>query len=312
MTALEPATSADETPAFINAGDDVVFAMLTRPTAPSNGIGVVLVPAGGLGGSALQNRLWVRLARDLAARGFHVVRHDFRGVGDSSGTVTRFLVDEPFVTETESAAGWLAREGIDRVMLVGTCYGARSALAAAARMSGVEALALVSCPVTDNEKGENFGTQLATQQSLGSNIAKAARLRVLRKMLDAERRRHYIRFARVGIRAALRRVGRRLGLRTLPPDDIVSPIFVREFETVLANDVKVFFVFGRDEADYKSFQVAADRLPMLGDDPSRQTTVMVFDDETYVFNTIKGQQAAVSGVRDWLTTVATEKASQRV
>jgi pimeloyl-ACP methyl ester carboxylesterase len=311
IDASAPATSADETPAFIRAGDDTVFAMLTRPTTAPNGFGVVLVPGGGLGGSAMQNRLWVALARDLAADGFHVVRHDYRGVGDSSGTVLRFLVGEPFIAETAGAADWLAREGVDRLILVGACYGSRAALAAAARLPNVEALAMVSCPVSDNERGENAGMTVVTQGSLGRNIKKAAQVRVVRHLFDAERRRHYRHFARVGLRAAFRRMGRRLGLRTLPPNDIVSPALVRELETLVTRGTKLFFLFGRQESDYRSFEVAADRLPIPRHDPTGQTKILVLDDESYLFNTIKAQQATVSALAPWLKSFATSSSTNR-
>lgn len=72
------------------------------------------------------NRLYVRMARTLAAMGFVVLRFDFSGVGDSQVREDTLPFRESAVSETQEAMDYLkATRGIDRFVLTGICSGAR-------------------------------------------------------------------------------------------------------------------------------------------------------------------------------------------
>jgi pimeloyl-ACP methyl ester carboxylesterase len=74
---------------------------------------------------------WMPFARHLAQQGFRVLAFDFRGFGASrapAGTAGRSLD-----LDVAAGVGYLRRQGVERVVLVGASMGATSALMVAAR-----------------------------------------------------------------------------------------------------------------------------------------------------------------------------------
>jgi pimeloyl-ACP methyl ester carboxylesterase len=89
-----------------------------------------------------------QLAIRLARAGFHVLRFDYRGCGDSSGEAEPCDL-ETWVEDMQTAANELKdRTGVGRVALVGLRLGGTLALLAGARRRDVEALVLWE-PVLD-------------------------------------------------------------------------------------------------------------------------------------------------------------------
>ena len=132
---------------FLPLGDERLFAFLHRPEGACRGGAVLCAP---LGEEKLwSHRVFVGFARELAAKGYAVLRFDYRGEGDS---------DRPFersdcttrVADTRAAIDELKRQvpGLDRVTLVGLRLGATIAAVAAAGRDDVERLVLWD-PVID-------------------------------------------------------------------------------------------------------------------------------------------------------------------
>ena len=91
------------------------------------------------------NRLYVTMARRLAALGFTSVRFDFSGIGDSPPRRDHLPFDEGAVRDTREVIDWLAEHrGIDRVVLAGVCSGASVALWTASCDARVVGVALVN------------------------------------------------------------------------------------------------------------------------------------------------------------------------
>lgn len=136
-----------ETAYFLPLGDERLFAFLHRPDGPCRGGAVLCAP---LAEEKLwSHRVFVSFARDLAARGFAVLRFDYRGEGDS---------DRPFeqsdlqtrLEDTAAAIDELKRQvpELRQVTLVGLRLGATIAAAVAAQRDDVDRLVLWD-PVTD-------------------------------------------------------------------------------------------------------------------------------------------------------------------
>jgi len=132
---------------FLPLGEERLFAFLHRPEGACRGAAVLCAP---LAEEKLwSHRVFVSFARELAARGFAVLRFDYRGEGDS---------DRPFersdcstrIADTRAAIDELKRQfpGQDRVTLVGLRFGATIAAAAAAGRDDVDRLVLWD-PVVD-------------------------------------------------------------------------------------------------------------------------------------------------------------------
>lgn len=70
-------------------------------------------------------RLHVRLARALSAAGFHTLRFDYSGIGDSDQRKDSLPFEESAVVETREAMDYLSKaKGATRFILIGLCSGA--------------------------------------------------------------------------------------------------------------------------------------------------------------------------------------------
>ena len=99
-------------------------------TDPTEGAGAENAPAVILLNSGLvhrvgPNRLYVKMARDLASAGFSVLRFDLSGIGDSNVRSDNLPFQEGAVKDTQEAMNFMASvRGIDRFILMGICSGA--------------------------------------------------------------------------------------------------------------------------------------------------------------------------------------------
>lgn len=132
---------------FLPLGDERLFAFLHLPERTCRGGAVLCAP---LGEEKLwSHRVFVGFARELAAKGFAVLRFDYRGEGDS---------DRPFeqsdcstrIADTRAAIDELKRRvpGLERVTLAGLRFGALMAAAAASGRDDIDRLVLWD-PVVD-------------------------------------------------------------------------------------------------------------------------------------------------------------------
>lgn len=93
------------------------------------------------------NRLWVRIARNLASRGFTTLRFDLSGIGDSIPAGERLATAERWVSEVRGALDVLAEtRAAERFILIGNCSGAGLGLATALTDERVVAAALINPP----------------------------------------------------------------------------------------------------------------------------------------------------------------------
>ena len=90
------------------------------------------------------NRLHVKIARDLARKGFVVMRFDFSGIGDSQAREDSLPFQKSAVSETQEAMSYLvATRGVERFVVIGICSGAAISLNTAfcdSRVAGVIAV----------------------------------------------------------------------------------------------------------------------------------------------------------------------------
>lgn len=300
MTAV--ATAADETPVWLPAGDQDLFAILTRPTAPANGVAVVLSSSGHWVTTVGTNRTYVRLARSLAAEGFHVVRFDYVGVGESSGPAREYRLDDPFVGDTDVVLDWLRSQGLHRFVLLGNCYGARVAIAAAqaAGPDEVAGVALFPPAVRDFGHGERAAS-LPLRELAARSLRRGGIRGVLAKARTPGARRRWA--------AALRKkaasvTGRRKGDAGKGDGGAVqwvSPHFLRPLEDLVDRKVPVLLVFGRDEDFYLDFERGrSGRLGKVLDRAGDLVTVHLVEGNTHGLGTVEIQEDVVETLRAWV------------
>lgn len=115
--------------------------------------GVVLLTAG-LDHHVGPNRIYVKLARRLAAMGCVALRFGFSGTGDSGPRRDKLPVSESVLDETQQAMDYLERlMGIKRFILIGFCSGVVTAFRVAVSDSRVRGAVLLN-PQPANDRNE--------------------------------------------------------------------------------------------------------------------------------------------------------------
>lgn len=148
---------------FPNRQGLVLHGMLHEPDA-ARGVCVLLLSPG-IKGRIGPHRLYLQLAAPLVAAGFHVLRFDYYGLGDSSGELgERAMADMynsiqggRYVDDTIAAMDWMgAHHGITKFVGSGLCGGSISALLTARADRRIEALLGIGLPSTLEGGAENF------------------------------------------------------------------------------------------------------------------------------------------------------------
>jgi pimeloyl-ACP methyl ester carboxylesterase len=136
----------DEYPVFVPAGGERLAAVICAPAGELADLGVVLL-TGGNYTRTHRNRMWVRAARELAERGVPSIRFDYHGVGDSTGRVVLEL-ETPLDADANGVADLLrSATGVSRLAFVSTCFGGRTAMAAAAQREDVVSTTVFPLPI---------------------------------------------------------------------------------------------------------------------------------------------------------------------
>jgi pimeloyl-ACP methyl ester carboxylesterase len=134
-------------PFWIDANGLAIFAWHHPPSSDARDAAVVLCKPFGYEG-ACSHRAYRHLAIRLAEAGFHVLRLDYHGTGDSSGGDADDDRLPAWLDSVRAAMGWLrARLGVSKAVLFGARFGALLALELAAH-DDVDALVLLAPPAS--------------------------------------------------------------------------------------------------------------------------------------------------------------------
>jgi alpha/beta superfamily hydrolase len=300
MRASAPATSRQETPLFFAAGEDVLFGILTSPTADARGVAVVVAAGGGTPLSTSVNGLSVRLCRGISRYGFHAFRFDYHGVGESTGTLDRFHLGEPYVRDLAAAVECLRDQGIRRYVLLGSCFGARTALATAPSTEGLEGVILISPPTRDFEMGERISTRMAAELGIGEYVRRAMTRRALAGLLQRDRRRAYTRLAKEKLRHAAGSRNGDSGDRQARYE--VSPGFLEPLRALVERGVPVSIFYGDAEDFFADFERArSGALGRILEAAGETIAVTTIPGEIHGFEQVEAQEKVLDSVMDRLT-----------
>ena len=172
---------------FPNRAGMLLRGILHEPD-PSVARGVcVLLLSPGIKGRVGPHRLYLKIAARLVPLGFHVLRFDYYGLGDSEGEITERALADMYVTiqcgryidDTVAAMDWVQQSlRINRFVGSGLCGGSLSALLTAERDSRIECLLGIGIPAILDGGPANW------QRSLTRGQLNRLRNGYLRKVLD--------------------------------------------------------------------------------------------------------------------------------
>lgn len=296
---MEPALTTREEPIFFPAGDETLFGVLAMPQSRSFAKAVVVLGGGNTPSpSTGRNGVFVKLCRHLADLGYPTLRFDYHGSGESTGTAEDFRLDRPFVKDVQSAVECLGLYEIGETVLVGSCFGARTAISASPRLSGVGGVVVLSAPLRD------FG--LSEQKTVGWSLRDYLVCLVQpQRILGGTERvtaRRYARFLQAGIRVLVRRLKKRTGLGTGYEPEWASKHFLRPLSDLVAQRIPILFVYGNEESEYQDFQEASQGS--LGEILARgreHVEVRVLPGRVHGFTQIQTQERIIETIADWIS-----------
>ncbi|MGH8249896.1 MAG: hypothetical protein ACREVI_04240 [Steroidobacteraceae bacterium] len=241
---------------FANRHGHMLHGVLHAPAADvARGV-CILMLSPGIKGRIGPHRLYLKLAERFVPMGFHLLRFDFHGLGDSEGDLDEDVLADVYnsiqggryVHDTIDAMDWLhARHGIGRFVGSGLCGGSITALLAAVKDTRINALLGIGLPVVLDGGEENWGRFLTAHQAREARVGFFQRLvrpRSWFKFLSG--RSNYRVIWRViceafGFTKALRNVTDRTGSRS--PVDDTNPLFAPAFIGLLKSQRPVLLVY---------------------------------------------------------------------
>ena len=251
--------STREQPVFFPAAGETLFGIHSHPTGPPTGVGIILIAGGDLVNAAFsRNHIGVRMARRLASEGFDVIRFTYHGVGDSTGVVESLHLHHPFTDDVVGAADYLRGKGIERFVLIGSCFGSRTALSSAPLIHGTVGLVLATPPSAGYDRTEALAEFMARNRSLGEYVGKALSWEKFKDLFDAGKRRTYVNLARKKIGQVLRRGKAKVAGDTTGREfDWVSPMLIEPLAIMVDRQIPVLFSFGTHDQWLDEFKEAA-------------------------------------------------------
>jgi alpha/beta superfamily hydrolase len=281
---------ADEsTPIFVATGTEDLLGMFTRPAGSSNGVAVLILAGGGSDPTFGKNQVRRRLALELAGRGFHVLRINYRGVAESGGTMREIDFENPWTEDAVASVRWLESQGFRQIAIIGQCFGGRTALAAAEKVAGLVGLALVAPPVRDVTHGEAI-----LRRPLSWYLKQGASLRSPGRLVGsgaAQRRRKTI-------KAKLLRIFRDAGKR---PQVGASLVFLEALQGVLDARTPVLFLYGSSDDFYPDFDfVRAGPMARMIERSGDLVTMQVVDARFGGMHSVSTQEIFVSTLVSWI------------
>lgn len=298
-------TALREAPVFIPAGDEMIFGVLTSPAGGDDDIAVVVLGGGFTPSTSTgRNRVFVSMCRELADGGFPAFRFDYHGLGESTGPIEDFRLDKPHVEDLRAVISWMRELDLQRFILVGSCFGARTALCLAPEIEELAGVVLLGTPVRDYGISERKTAGWGVREYLVSLF----RPQMVLGGSDRLSARRYLRFLQAGVRVMIRRVRERLGVAER--FSWVSPQLIEPLASLGEKGVPVTFVYGTEDDAFKDFQEAsAGRLGELLKRFSTSARVVTLPGRVHGFTEIEAQGATEEMTIDCVRRVATDAAT---
>lgn len=183
---------------FPNQNGQLLHGIVHEPI-PSTARGVcILLLSPGIKGRVGPHRLYLKIAARMVPLGFHVLRFDYYGLGDSEGELSeRMLADiynsiqaGRYIGDTIAAMDWIQKTfGIRRFVGSGLCGGSISALATAEVDMRIDSLLGIGMPTVLEGGPENWAKILTKQEAIslrGSYFGKVIDLKSMVRFISGQ------------------------------------------------------------------------------------------------------------------------------
>ena len=256
--------------------------IISDPSEPKHGKNhpaVILLNAG-LVHRVGPNRLYVRLARALAANGFVAFRFDFSGIGDSQVRYDKLPFDESAVDEVQDAMDLLTEtRQINRFLLLGICSGAENALNTARRDPRV----IGAAPINPGGDSQLLGTYTRSRRYWKTVLFDPKR------WLNAVMGRGNFRLMGINLNA--------LFIRKRSISSAASDV-AADLQALTQRGVDLLHIFSSDDPGLAYFDIVlnstAGKLNGSG-----KLKVERIPQTNHIFSTLRSQQLLLNIVQDW-------------
>ncbi len=230
------------------------------------------------------HQMFTKLGRLAEQKGFHCLRFDFRGRGDSEGDAADTTLST-MIADTAAAVDWLAeRTGLERIALVGDCSGAEVAIGASNLRSQIAALVLWSAPTVGADR---------------SDVDRAKKLHTFKQYLHKLFRREtwgklFAGRLRFGIiHRALLRGGKGAGEEGAAQDDLID--WVPRFLGFPGN---ILFIYGGNDPTADN---CITYYRTLSAEAGREFNCHVVAGSNHAFYSVSWEEEVMGVTLDWLT-----------
>jgi len=238
------------------------------------------------------HRLYVKMARSLAAMGVVVLRFDFSGVGDSKVRHDNLPFERSAVSEARDAMNYLAAErGIGRFVLVGLCSGADMSLKTACCDPRVVGAVLLNAQGDQLDTGDELRSYILTRKKARYYWKTALfNPKIWLKALTGEA--DYGDIFRVLVFPLRSKFARKKRVSSGPSHDAANLRLLAE------RGVRLLLVFSEADTglDYLH-EVLGDELQQLCS--SGKIGVHVIPNADHLFTLLRNQERLLELVRDW-------------
>jgi pimeloyl-ACP methyl ester carboxylesterase len=233
------------------------------------------------------NRMYVPMARQLAARGFSSLRFDLRGVGDTLGSAAGErspIYSKAFVSDVQHAMTELEALGYDRFVAVGLCAGAYLAFHSALADVRLHGVVMVNAQTFDWKDGDSLEIKRRTSVMSNAFYKRA----ILQRETWQRALTGKIDFRTIGT-ALLARTQHRAqaeARRVLSSLGVMSSAewfdVAQSFATLLKRGVQTYLVYSEEDEGVDHLQAhVGTRLKRLQRDPRFQLELVKGSDHTF-------------------------------
>lgn len=265
--------------------------ILTEPAVDHAGRPAVLLLNAGLLHRVGPNRIYVTLARRLAAAGFPVLRFDFSGLGESESRRDELTIEQSSLAEGREAMDFLVASGVaDRFVPMGLCAGAENAQRIAVQDPRVAGAAMIDGYAyrTAGFYFRHFGRRVTSGRTWRNFLTgQSGWRRTFRGVLPAAEDNAPSNGGAPG--------GGLNFLRVFPP----KAVCLTELQGLLARQMDLFLLFtGGGMEDYYNYaEQFGDAFPALRAHPRIRVRFIASADHTFTLRS--DQETLVSSITGW-------------
>ena len=241
-------------------------------------------------------RVYVLIARRLAAAGMVALRFDYSGIGDSPGRQDNMAFEDSTISEAQEAMSFLeATRGVRQFVLMGICWGADNSLRVAMadpRVVGAAAVDFYALPSVRNLVRSHRARLVDPRSWLGLLRGQSAAFgRIVGGVLDAARRK-------------MSRVEEVNSDGIMP---VKSPAAIAsELGEVVDRGTHLCLIYAQGAPSYDQFCMHF-RGPMRVLEAAGGLRLEMFPQADHVFTLLRNQAGLVDVVADWAMDVAARR-----